>query len=255
MIRLVSTSIFALVIGVSGAYASDLSLKDSPGDVASPGRAVSWTGPWIGIAGGYDFANDKLTESEHYGDESGKISVDGLGSQGLFGELQLGYDRQLGNRPYVISVFGGLNLNDNEFSIDASGGGEHVNILSIEQEWGGVLGARVGMLKSPDTMFYVGGGWAFGKMGDVKSDGEKVFDDQETDLSGWFGELGMETRVYQNVYLSVAGRYTDYGSINLAHESGCEGECSASIDLDVHDLTVMTGLKIKLNGSLPDLGY
>jgi hypothetical protein len=65
----------------------------------------------------------------------------------------------------------------------------------------------------------------------------------------------METRIPElgnNVFLTVAGRYTDYNAINLVSEAGeCEGRCdtySFSKELDKDDLNVMVGLKAKLGG-------
>jgi len=272
----ISTSILALAAGffiASGpASASDLfgSAPDDPGYAQQPAR--SWSGIWIGALGGYQIGNSELNfdAKEIQGEDKGQdarvplggleesfdLDIDGLGQQGLFGELQLGYDQQVTQR-IVVGVFGGFNLNNAEFSIDASSfnawddpQSESANILSFNQEWGGVLGARVGVLKSPDTMFYVAGGWAFGELSQVTSEGAKVFENQETDMNGWFGELGMETRVYNNIYLTVAGRYTDYSAITLDSESGSCGAdtCSYALELDKDDLSAMVGLKAKLGG-------
>jgi hypothetical protein len=120
-----------------------------------------------------------------------------------------------------------------------------------------VIGPRLGYLTSPSTMFYVAGGWAFGEMGKVKSDGEDVFTkdngfshSQDTSLSGLFGEVGMESQLDGNLYLKVAGRLTSYGSLDLASESEGDAEegSSAHIDLD-HDVLVgMVGLTYKIGG-------
>lgn len=277
-----NSSIFALTAAFlslpATASAADIYGRDNttPQDAyqqAAPSH--SWTGLWLGAVGGYQFSNSAVdfNAKEVQGDEGSEtvplggteksfgLSLDGLGAEGFFGEAQLGYDKQIGQRT-VVGVFGGFNLNNAEFSLDASAfnawddpQSESANILSFEQEWGGVLGARVGLLKSQDTMFYLAGGWAFGEMGEVKSGGAPVFADQETDLSGWFGEVGMESRIPElgnNVYLTVAGRYTDYGAITLDSNSdvgGCGNDtCSYNLELDHDTLAVMVGLKAKLGG-------
>lgn len=227
----------------------------------------SWTGLWLGAVGGYQFSNSQFDSAfRAIDDEDGDVggigsSFDGKGAEGLFGEVQLGFDKQIGQRT-VVGVFGGYNLSDAEhsqsFSWDSPDDSGSANLLSFEQEWGGVLGARVGVLKSQDTMFYVAGGWAFGEMGELKSDfaeGGDAFPNQETDLSGWFGEIGMESRVRElgdNVYFTVAGRYTDYSAITLDSNSdvgGCRSDtCSYNLELDHDTLAVMVGLKAKLGG-------
>lgn len=266
MFTLLKTSASAAVLALfvmSPAAATDLGGKGDPtsANYVSP----NWNGLWIGAVGGYQFSNSEKSWDFHRFDasqgdagENDRIftgGIDGYGAEGLFGELQLGYDQQMGR--FVVGAFGGINISDAEHSqsdfIDFNGDGDGLSSsLSFKQEWGGVLGARVGILKSSDTMFYVAGGWAFGELGDVKVDGEKAFEKQETDLSGWFGEIGLETRVYNNVYLTVAGRYTDYSAVDLLNVSVADGEDThhSSVELDKDDLAVLAGLKFKLNGGL-----
>lgn len=271
-----SVAALALLAGTSSAMAADLgyegSAKDGPSEAPS---YRNWTGLWVAALGGYQFSNSELNydekkfESGSSGpiDESGSLTVDGLGAEGLFGEIQLGLDKQIGQR-IVVGVFGGLNLSQGEFEISASSfdsdavvKDKNASILSLEQEWGGVAGARLGYLTTPNTMFYVAGGWAFGEIGKFKSDfanggkGGDVFKDQETDLNGWFGEVGMESRlteINENLYFTLAGRYTDYSAITL--EEGTTGQYQDSLEVDHDTLAAMAGLKLKLGGSRIGLG-
>lgn len=259
-----SVSLAALaIIFTAPAHSADVfgrsSTKDAP--VASESRATSYTGLWIGALGGYQFSNAEVTEDFkqfHIDDDDVKTlkwqdrsAVDGLGSDGFVAELQAGYDQQIGSK-YVVGVFGGLNLSDAEFSATASSGDplETDTSLSIGYDWGGVLGLRAGFLKSADTLFYVGGGWAFAKLDDaVYFDGEDKTSFKLDNLNGWFGEIGMETRVSDNVFLTVAGRYTDYGSIDFTETYGpvnCPIE--HTIEADINSLAVLVGLKAKLGG-------
>lgn len=262
-IALAASSLLALT---GPAFAADPydrgSLKDG-GYEAQPTR--NWSGLWLGALGGYQIANDKLKANEEWHCEdyaySNGVSLDGLGQQGLFGEIQVGYDRQVSER-LVAGVFGGLNISGGKFSVDASASetihgvtnSEGVNLLSFEQKWGGVIGPRLGYLTSPSTMFYVAGGWAFGELGKVKSDGKDVFTkangfshDQETSLSGVFGEVGMETQLTGDLYLKVAGRYTKYSAIDLVSESTGDVTEGASVHatLDHDALAGMVGLTYK----------
>ena len=253
---------------VASAMAADVyqhgGLKD---EVSYSAPARSWTGLWIGALGGFEISNSKLKANEEWHCENyatgDAVTIDGLGQQGVFGELQIGYDRQISQR-IVAGLFGGLNLNNAEFDVDASAFQTHgsttktdsANLLSFEQKWGGVIGPRLGYLTSPSTMFYVAGGWAFGELGKVKSDGKDVFTtangfshNQDTSLSGVFGELGMETQLDGNLYLKVAGRYTHFGAVDLFSESegnATEG-ASAHGSLDLNQVAVMGGLTWKFS--------
>lgn len=262
MNRIIAGVLGALIVSAPAAAADifnkDGSLKDGPA-TASSGSAISWTGIWAGAVGGLQFNNDVLNydySKTHEGETvySEGIEIDGLGSQGLVGELQLGYDRQFGN--LVVGVFGGLNIDDSEFSASfgSSGyGGSSGGTLSYEQEWAGVLGPRLGFA-SGNSLFYVAGGWAFGELGkahlSVSGGGESesgaIFPNQDTDLNGWFGEVGMERRFehIQGLSLKVSGRYTDYGSMTLWTDGEANENCAwgEKLKLDRDDLKVMVGL-------------
>jgi len=271
MAKFLSTSAVALasVFFANSALATDLGGKGDPTS-SSYVENKTWTGVYLGALGGYQFSNSVLEYGEECFDDEGEkvrgssVEIDGLGADGLFGEIQLGFDKQVGTR-LVLGAFAGVNLNNAEFEVSGSqffGANDPNNgsfsALTFSQEWGGVLGARAGFLTTQNTMLYVAGGWAFGEMSDLESeiiggpdgDGGKLFDKQETDLNGWFAEVGMETRVSDNVYLTVAGRYTDYSAITLAEGSdeSCCGTINQKLELDHDTLSVMAGLKVKLNG-------
>lgn len=273
MKSILSTSAIALasVFFATSASAADLRGSNTvdPTSVASEQPGQSFSGIWFGAVGGYQFSNSGLDynfdrlKNDGEAIEGDSFSVDGLGADGLFGELQVGFDKQIGQR-LVVGVFAGVNLNDAEFNIDASAydndynpdRSESANVMRFHQEWGGVLGLRAGYLLTLNTMLYAGGGWAFGELSQVELLGQDVFSpwhgsgtNQETDLNGYFLELGMESRIANNVYFTLAGRYTDYGAIDLyTDNASCNrGKCEESLTLDHDALAVMAGLKVKLN--------
>jgi hypothetical protein len=56
----------------------------------------------------------------------------------------------------------------------------------------------------------------------------------------------MEHRLSQSISLTVAGRYTDYGSETLWESDNAY--CPEEVEIDVDNLTAMVGIKAKLNG-------
>lgn len=258
----------AIALMSSGAaYGADIynpSTKDAPGGYSA--ATANWTGLWIGALGGIAFGSNKLNydQSQEYGEgysQHGGIEVDGLSDRNLFGELQLGGDYQLGN--IVFGAFGGLNMGTGEFKASMSGGdseGESFGSaeLTFSQKWGGVVGPRIGYARGK-TLIYAAGGVAFGEMEKVKasvSDGDEsvsgdVFAEQETDLFGWFGELGVEHKLNENIAFKLAGRYTDFGKIDLAKRSD-EGY-SDKLTLDRDTLVIVGGLTFHTNTIRPNL--
>lgn len=252
MKRIITTSLM-LILSSASANAADIfggSLKDTPLDVST---SRTWTGPWIGIAGGAIFSNNVLNYDANQTDGESSyhagFEVDGSGAKGVFGEAQLGYDWQVSSR-LLVGLFGGLNISNDEFEASIQSGGYSAK-LTMEQEWGGVLGPRVGFVNG-NSLFYAAGGWAFGELSKVRatlsngqqSVGGDVFPDQETDLSGWFGEVGLEHKFDNSMSLKVAGRYTDYGANTLA-QGGYQGEgysASERLELEPSDLKAMIGL-------------
>src|SRR5688572_11148422 len=150
MAKFLSTSAVALasVFFANSALATDLGGKGDPTS-ASYVENKTWTGVYLGALGGYQFSNSVLNYDENCFNDLGETvygtsaSVDGLGADGLFGELQIGFDKQVGTR-IVLGAFAGANLNDGEFTVDASqtfgGSTTSANLLTVSQEWGGVLG-------------------------------------------------------------------------------------------------------------------
>jgi len=223
--------------------------------------ALSWTGFWVGAAGGGVFGYSDVEHREYSsvdnledGIVDNSASVSGLGTQGLIGEGQVGYDKQVSQR-LVLGIYGGVNISDTEFSatFDEQHGQDGDDLaVSFDTEWGGVAGLRLGFLKSPDTMFYVGGGYAYTQVGDiaVEIDGG-THSLSGPELDGWFGEVGMETRlpeVGDNVFLTVSGRYTDYGSEKFSVQNPGADDIH-TIEVDPDSLAAMVGLKVKLGGN------
>jgi opacity protein-like surface antigen len=260
-------AIAASLVIFSPNFAQSSDLLDSLNDPAPQGTAVNWSGIWVGAMGGYQFSNSELDfdyDDAGSGDSVERwqtidAAINGLGMEGFLGEAQIGYDQQVSDR-LLIGLFAGYGINNAEFEAGFASDSDLAYLqdsgsISYSQDWHGVLGARVGLIKSPDTMFYGAGGWAFGKLDAISltdSTGTtEKFDPEDKDLSGWFVELGAEHRLAGNIYGTFSGRYTSYGSNTLVSGDECiygPDPCSFSLDVEKDDLAVMVGLKAKFGG-------
>lgn len=267
-----SLAVSILALSSAGALAADLrgsSVKDTPSHYAPESKSgVSWTGLWIAAMGGYQINTNELSYHDHHekGDYANdwKAGIDGLGSQGFMGELGVGFDKQIGGNVF-LGVLAGVNIDNSEWKAGLSStntptvpGYDYGAEVSFEKEWGGVLGARVGLVHGK-TAFAIGGGWAFGEMGKAhgsasaggETESGDLFKDQETDLSGWFVQGDVEHSLGGGLFATFTGRYTDYGSIDLFSESE-EGQ-SVSLKLDRDELAALAGLKYKIGFGIPGL--
>jgi opacity protein-like surface antigen len=237
----------ALLAGtISVASAADVYTPDSLKDTFQERSPISWTAFWVAGAGGYQFANHEGNIDFFEGEDTANINLDGLGSEGLFGELQVGFDQQINERLF-IGAFAGYNLNNGEHVDSVTGiitPGEF-EVLNISQKWGAVVGPRIGFIKDANTAFYAAGGLAIGEL-EVTSDFDKEFKPTEDDLIGWFGEVGAEHRFegYENVRGFIAIRYTDYQDLTIAEDITDGDGFRATLDRD--DIVGMMGIKLSL---------
>ncbi len=214
----------------------------------------SWNGIWLGAFAGYGISNSELTlEKFHESGTNpvvvtsiGKGEVDGFGGEGFFGQLQAGYDRQLGDR-IVAGVFGGVSFSSSESSASLRQGpdvpGNSADTLKVEEGDTYFGGARVGYLLNQHNMVYVAGGYFWNIDTEVSINDES----KDFDFEGWFGEVGFESRIAENVYARLSGRYYWGEEEKLAGRSGTE-PCWDDIHVDPAKLEIMAGLSFKLNG-------
>jgi len=205
----------------------------------------SWTGIWLGAFGGYGISNTELSLDHVYGDGSpgyNKGKVDGLGGEGLFGELQLGADKQIGQ--FVVGVYGFVGMSGSETTFNIGGVGE---VASVEEQfgWGGAI--RIGKLLNSNNLLYVAGGYREVDV-DINIIGNPT---QEETFSGFFGEVGLESRltsISDNAYLRIAGRYTVFDDKTWSGKSGASDPCWDELNADPGKLEVMGGLLFKVGG-------
>jgi outer membrane immunogenic protein len=184
-----------LILAVAGAMSllSSAALADgmgSKGAVACCDAARPWTGFYVGIGGGVGSGVGKLSgEGE---------SFDGLGAEGVFGTVMVGYDRMLTSR-IVAGVFADYDFVSN-VSTDFPFG------ASIEQKNTWSVGARLGMLTSPTTLWYGTAGYSHTEF-DFKGASLSL-----PDFNGYFLGAGVESQLQGGWGVRAEYRFTQYGS-------------------------------------------
>lgn len=134
------------------------------------------------------------------------VSIDGIGAEGIFGELTAGYDYMIAPRG-LIGVLADVHYSNVETTL----GDE----ASASDTYGFDLGLRAGYLLTPSTLGYVLGGYAWQK-GEIDSpDG-----DLDSDRDGYFVGVGVETAIAGNWTLKTEYRFTQFSDDNFLEDAG-----------------------------------
>ncbi|MEW9808022.1 outer membrane protein [Mesorhizobium marinum] len=180
--------------------------------------AYNWTGFYVGGALGAGAGVYEL---------GGEFN--GLGGEGIFGELNVGYDHDFGNWVAGVQVDGRYSGISTEISM---GGGS----ISLDADYGFDILARAGLKMSETTLAYALAGYSWQHFEfDVPS---IIGDGLDWDSSGFSVGGGLETAVTENVSLNLEYRYSQYDSEDF--DGGPDG-----IEPSFH--TVRVGAKYKFN--------
>lgn len=240
---------FAALAGMSTtAYAADMyskggSLKDAPEAYEAP---KTWTGFYIGVGvgagasvtdlsvngpshGDSEFAIVQVAEDHKY-DTTELFGLDGIGGEGAFGTVQIGYDRQLSSR-FVIGAFLDYDFSNISTEVRAFGG-EFKADVDLDHMWS--IGARAGWLTSPDTMVYALVAYTQGEY-DLSDLGGG-----DLDVHGWSVGAGIETRLADNWTLKGEYRFTQFDEETLVEF----GPFSIDAEPSVHTARVVLSYRI-----------
>jgi outer membrane immunogenic protein len=199
----------ALLVLGTAAYAADPQL---PAEAPS---GFNWSGAYVGAGVGVGAVVHRF----EFIDGVNSASINGLGGEGLFGEVTAGYDHMLSDRVllggFIDAHFGNIGP-----TIEASSGGVTVADIELTNSYGFDAGARLGYVVAPSTLAYVlgGYGWQHFKL-DGSIPGGPAISFSE-DRSGYILGVGMETAVSGNWTLKTEYRYSDYGNDTIADLGG-----------------------------------
>lgn len=236
------------------AYAADLdggSYKDAP---VAYEATKTWTGFYIGAGIGAGASVTDLSVNEYYHEydsykndgpqalvsngggpelsSSEAFGLDGIGGEGVFGTVQLGYDRQLSSR-FVIGAF--VDYDFSNISTEVRLYGEKAEI-DLDHMWS--AGARLGWLATPDTMWYALVAYTQGEY-DVSELGGSDFD-----FNGWSLGAGVETRLGDNWSLKGEYRFTQFDKETLFSDIDYCGGFDVEAEPSVHTARLVLSYRI-----------
>jgi outer membrane immunogenic protein len=192
----------ALLVSATSAFAADLALK--PSDPVAPVAApFDWSGPYLGLHGGYSWGNEHDNQSVLFSGSSSSSSSDNFNLKGFVGGVHAGYNYQISQ-----FVLGG------EADVDVTGlkgtshysydGGADTGVISLKSDVQGSARLRAGYAFD-SLLLYATGGLAVAQ-GNLNTDG---LTDKNTHI-GWTIGGGGEFAFTPNWIGRVELRYSDF---------------------------------------------
>lgn len=165
----------------------------------------SWSGFYVG---GYVGAGASVARTEAGFDDGEVFSFDadfnGIGGEGLLGGIMAGFNWQVSDR-IVLGLQGDIGWTDLDAELDIAGISAEAGPDFIAS---GSL--RAGYLITPETLFYIIGGYSYSEYKlDVDFGGADFKADQDYD--GYHVGAGMETRLTDRLTARIEYRYTEFG--------------------------------------------
>lgn len=200
--------------------------------VASPALAQdtgpTFTGPRVEAILGYDHvgAGSDVDNGNGRDDQS----IDGL----LYG-VGAGYDINLGSA--VVGVEG--EYTDSTAKSDRFDLTDQFGFGRVSQGRDLYVGARAGILASPNTLVYVKGGYTNTKLNVLAGDTDETTD-TAFKLDGWRIGGGVERAINQNTFAKVEYRYSKYDSAHIDYMDGATSS-EFDIDTDRHQVVASVG--------------
>lgn len=228
----------ALLLMTSSAVADGISRR--PATIAAPTPIYEplpiWSGFYVGAGVG---AAAVVHDISVQNGGANVFSFDGVGGEGIFGTLIVGWDWQVGSVT-VFGLFVDYDFSNINTSLSAGGGAFNASV-DHNNSWS--IGARFGWLSSPATLWYATAGYT-----EAKFDSSATFaglglsgDDR---FSGYFVGVGVDTRLQNNWYLRLEYRFSEFDSETFV---SADGLTNVDVEPSIH--TARLTLTYKFGGS------
>ena len=197
---------------------SSLSLPATAADLTTAPTATgyNWNGFYVGVGGGIGAITHEIGISPLAGFE-----FNGIGGEGYFGELTVGYDMQLTER-IVAGVFATYRAGNMATTLDIDAAPFFTFDADVTLDHGYDVIGRVGYLVTPNTLAYVLGGYSHQHFALDTSIGF----DMDWDADGYVLGGGLEAVLAGNWTLKSEYRYGQYDLGNFGLGSFLDVESS-----------------------------
>ncbi|MFN3892479.1 MAG: outer membrane protein [Beijerinckiaceae bacterium] len=219
-------SVASVALLAGSALAADLPVRAPAPAPIVVAPIFTWTGFYVGVNAGYGGNKFRYTESYTYDDTSyytNYVYKDSYNSSGFLGGGQIGYNWQFANR-VVIGLEADYQFANIEgaysYSSSGSNGYRYQESYGSEITSFGTVRARLGYAAFDRALFYVTGGWAYGRSkafynyGGTNYDSGKAWS-RKTSHSGWTVGGGVEYAFTNNVTFKTEYLYVDLGNKTL----------------------------------------
>jgi outer membrane immunogenic protein len=233
-----------LIVGVAAALslvsanaAADGPYRRPPPTIAAaePLPVPSWSGFYIGAGIGAGAVVHEVSINDV--DLGRLFAFDGVGGEGIFGTAIVGWDWQIGAT--VFGIFADFDFSD----ISTTATATDVFRASLDHDHSWSVGARLGWLSSPSTLWYVLGGYTEAEFdASISFNGTRVSDNLPN-FSGYFVGAGIDTRLAaSNWFLRLEYRFTEF------HSESFDLDAFTTLDVEPSMHTARLTLTYKFGG-------
>jgi outer membrane immunogenic protein len=256
MSRLIAL-LFATTICAQVASAADLARKAPP--VQAPVPVWTWAGWYVGVNLGYSAGDASLTENSGsplaslaYLSNTAHVNLNGV-----IGGGQIGYNWQTAPN-WLVGLeadFQGSGQRSTATFSSVFPGISMVDTVGVDINWFGTVRGRVGYITDNTNLWYVTGGYAYGRTELNLTSSDFVFPANpaagtlhKVD-SGWTLGGGLESHLFGNWTGKIEYLYVDLGTITGTASSflvaGLPPVTQISVSAHVHDNIMRAGLNYK----------
>ena len=222
----------AAVLAASPALADGYSLKDKPVVCCE----ANWNGFYVGAGIGVAAFITKQTDVVNTVDDP----TDGVSGRDVMGSVAVGFDRQVAPG-VVIGLFTDYDFTNAEFT-HTNGLSEKIRVNDI---WS--VGARLGLVRSCCTLWYVTGGYTnaafkYNFAQPAVTNRTWSFDPRS---DGWFAGIGAEQQIGRGLALKLEYRYSRFEDTSFSFFDGSFNLHEMTKEPELH--TVRLGLTYKFD--------
>ena len=230
-----ATSLLALTVVLSPSFASATDVYSPTGSandlIVGKEPAKSWAGPYIGIHGGYAWADRQTSLNDGFASKVFDPEAVEFDNEGWLGGVQVGFNAQTGRVVFGLEVDASITDIDGDTLVGtpkyiATDGKDGTAWgIGYEVEYLGTLRGRLGFLVNDALLVYGTGGAAWAQIQETHSvqDGQKAPHATSvvtSDHFGWTAGGGLEWEFKPGWTFKTDYLYVDLGDADYPHDVG-----------------------------------